>query len=57
MEDKEQYSEFARKIMEGVKKAQQKMIREKILKGENIVIADADGKIMNIPAQELAPDE
>ena len=53
MENKERYSEFARKVMQGVKIAHQKMIREKALKGENIVIADADGQIMTISAKDL----
>ena len=54
MENKERYSEFAIKVMQGVKIAHQKMIREKALKGENIVIADADGQIMTISAKDLA---
>lgn len=54
MENKERYSEFASKVMQGVKNAHQKMIREKALKGENIVIADADGQIMTISAKDLA---
>ena len=54
MENKERYSEFANKVMQGVKIAHQKMIREKALKGENIVIADADGQIMTISAKDLA---
>ena len=54
MENKERYSEFACKVMQGVKIAHQKMIREKALKGENIVIADADGQIMTISAKDLA---
>lgn len=54
MENKEQYGEFTRKVMLGVKKAQAKMIREKIMKGESIVVADADGQITTISAQELA---
>ena len=54
MENKERYSEFARKVMQGVKIAHQKMIREKALKGENIVIADADGQIMTVSAEDFA---
>ena len=54
MENKERYSEFASKVMQGVKIAHQKMIREKALKGENIVIADADGQILTISAKDLA---
>lgn len=54
MENKERYSEFASKVMQGVKIAHQKMIREKAFKGENIVIADADGQIMTISAKDLA---
>ena len=53
MENKERYSEFASKVMQGVKIAHQKMIREKALKGENIVIADADGQIMTISAKDI----
>ena len=54
MENKERYSEFASKVMQGVKIAQQKMSREQAIKGENNVIADADGQIMTISAKDIA---
>ena len=57
MENKGQYGEFTRKVMLGVKKAQAKMIREKIMKGESIVVADANGQITTISAQELAKNK
>ena len=57
MENKERYSEFARKVIQGVKIAHQKMIHEKVLKGENIVIADADGQITTISARELTTSD
>ena len=57
MENKERYSEFVRKVIQGVKIAHQKMIHEKVLKGENIVIADADGQITTVPAQELTTSD
>lgn len=57
MENKERYSEFACKVIDGVKKAHRKMIHEKMLKGESIVIADANGQVMTVPAQEVAKSE
>ena len=54
MKSKERYSEFASKVILGLKIAHQKMIHEKMLKGENIVIADANGKIAKISAEQLA---
>lgn len=54
MESKERYSEFASKVIQGVKIAQQKMIREKMLKGENVVIADANGQVATVAADQLA---
>ena len=57
MENKERYSEFARKVIQGVEMAHQKMIHEKVLKGENIVIADADGQITTISARELTTSD
>ena len=57
MENKERYSEFARKVMHGVEIAQQKMIREKTLRGENIVIADASGQIATVSAKEFAAND
>ena len=57
MENKERYSEFARKVMQGVEIAQQKMIREKTLRGENIVIADASRQIATVSAKEFAAND
>ena len=53
MEHREQYSEFARKVIHGVKIAQKKMVHEKALKGESIVIADTNSKITIVPAREI----
>ena len=53
MENKERYSEFARKVIEGVGIAHQKMIREKTLRGENIVIADENGRITTVSAKKF----
>lgn len=57
MENKERYSEFASKVIDGVKKAHRKMIHEKMLKGENIVIADANGQIMTVSAKEVVKSD
>lgn len=54
MENKERYSEFARKVIQGVEIALQKMIREKVLRGENVVIADADVQIMTVSSKDFA---
>ena len=54
MESKERYSEFASKVIQGVKIAHQKMIHKKMLKGENVVIADANGQVATVAADQLA---
>ena len=54
MENKERYSEFARKVIQGVEIAHQKMVREKVLRGENVVIADDDGQITTVSAEDFA---
>ena len=53
MKDEKSYSELANKIMKGIKLAQKKMIHEKALRGDSVIISDKDGRIINIPAREL----
>ncbi len=57
MENNNQYSEFASKVMKGVRQAQQKLLREKALHGESIVIADNNGNITTVLAQDVLNDE
>lgn len=40
------------KISEGIKEAQRRLFERKAKLGENIIIADADGKPIEIPASE-----
>lgn len=53
MENNNQYSEFARKVIEGVALAQQKMVREKAIRGETLVVADSNGEIITLQAQDI----
>lgn len=57
MENNNQYSEFASKVMKGVRQAQQKLLREKALHGDSIVIADNNGNITTVLAQDVLNDE
>lgn len=57
MENNNQYSEFASKVMKGVRQAQQKLLREKALHGESIVIADNNGNITTVLAQDVLNDK
>lgn len=53
MENNNQYSEFARKVIKGVKQAQQKLIREKAIRGEDIIVGDDSGNITFIAARNV----
>ena len=53
MEEKEQCSEFACKVLKGVRLASKKLVHEMALRGESLVISDKDGNILHIPAQRI----
>ena len=57
MENKERYSEFARKVIEGVVIAHQKMIREKTIRGEKIVIAEENGRSTTVSAKKFTKND
>jgi len=48
-----QISEMGEKLRQGVVLARKKMLKELALHGENVVVADDNGKIMTIPAAEI----
>jgi hypothetical protein len=45
--------ELQNKIMEGVRKAVQKLVISSAEKNEKLVIADKDGNVLHVPAKEL----
>lgn len=51
MSEQEEIILFER-ISEGIKEAQRRLFEKKAKLGENIIIADADGKPVEIPASE-----
>ncbi|EEX54215.1 hypothetical protein HMPREF6745_0310 [Prevotella sp. oral taxon 472 str. F0295] len=53
MANEKQYSEFARKVLKGMQIAHEKMLNEKALRGESIVVADDEGNIKHVPAKIL----
>lgn len=52
MSDKE-YKDLSRKIDEGLELAEKRMLHEKALRGESVVVCDKDNNIQRIPAQQV----
>jgi hypothetical protein len=52
MSDKE-YKELDQKLDKGLKLAQRRMLEEKALHNETVVVSNAEGKIEYIPAKEV----
>jgi uncharacterized FlaG/YvyC family protein len=50
---KEEIEDLSEKIKEGLRLAEIRMYKEKALRGEYVVIADEDGVIRRIPAQQV----
>ena len=51
MSDKE-IAEFGEKLKYGLDLAERRMLEEKALHGQDIVVCDPDGNIQRIPAQQ-----
>ena len=51
MSDKE-IAEFGEKLKYGLDLAERRMLEEKALHGQDIVVCDTDGNIQRIPAQQ-----
>ena len=51
MSDKE-IQEFAERLQYGLNIAERRMLEEKALHGQDIVVCHTDGTIHNVPAQE-----
>lgn len=52
MSNKE-YSDISRKIDNGLELAEKRMLHEKALRGENVVVCDKNNNIQRIPAQQI----
>ena len=52
MSDKD-YLELSKKIDEGLRLAEKRMLEEKALRGESVVVCDSDNNIKRIPAQQV----
>ena len=52
MSDKE-YLELSKKIDEGLKLAEKRMLHEKALRGESVVVCDSNNAIRRIPARQI----
>ena len=52
MSDKE-YKDLDQKLDKGLKLAHKRMLEEKALHNETVVVSNADGKIEYIPAKEI----
>lgn len=51
MSDKE-YIELSRKLDYGLQLAGRRMLEEKALRGEDVIVCDADNNIQRIPARQ-----
>ena len=52
MSDRE-YQEFSEKLDKGLLLAEKRMLQEKALRGECVVVCDSDNNIKRIPAQQI----
>jgi len=52
MSDKE-YKDLSRKIDKGLELAEKRMLQEKALRGESVVVCDKDNNIQRIPAKQV----
>lgn len=47
--------EFSEKLKAGIELAGKRMLQEKAMRGEDIIVCDADNNIQRIPASQLLP--
>lgn len=47
------YLELSRKLDEGLLLAEKKMLEEKALRGQDVVVCDANNNIQRIPAKQI----
>ena len=52
MSDKE-YKDLSKKIDKGLELAEKRMLQEKALRGESVVVCDKNNNIRRIPAQQV----
>lgn len=52
MSDKE-YKDLSRKIDKGLELAEKRMLQEKALRGESVVVCDKNNNIRRIPAKQV----
>lgn len=52
MSDKE-YKDLSKKIDKGLELAEKRMLQEKALRGESVVVCDKDNNIRRIPAKQV----
>lgn len=45
--------DFNKKLLRGLEIAEKRMLQEKALKGQNVVICDANNNIRKIPAKQV----
>ena len=50
---KKEILEFSEKLKRGLELAEKRMLQEKALHGESIVVCDSDNNIKRIPAQQV----
>ncbi len=55
MSDKE-YISFSKKLDEGLLLAEKRMLQEKALRNENVVVCDSENNIKRIPAKQVIED-
>lgn len=53
----EEAEEFNRKVDEALRVAQYNMLKEKAMRGLNVVISDGNGGVVEVPAKDLLEAE
>lgn len=49
----EEIEEFLKKVEEGLLESQKKMLKEKALHGDCVVVSDGHGGVLHMPAEEV----
>lgn len=50
---RKEIEEFSKKLQRGLELAEKRMLQEKALRGEDVIVCGADNQIRRIPAQQI----
>lgn len=53
MTEEQQVEEMAKKLEHGIMLARKRMLHEKALHNQEVILGDSDGRIYSVPAKEI----